>query len=65
MQKEAKLLEKGCQACGKIGVSAIVEVAKKLNFNPVVLDYRTSADASGDVSNVVGYLSVAFMEKEK
>ncbi len=51
---------KECEACGKIGVSAMMEVAKKLNLKPTVLDYRTSADASGDYDRVVGYVSVAY-----
>ncbi len=60
---DPKLLHRGCEACGKIGVEAFLEVAKTHSFSPVVLDYRTSADASGDTSRVVGYLSVAFVEK--
>jgi len=53
-------LHKGCEACGKIGIESILVVASNLNLKPFLLDYRTSADASGDNSQVVGYLSVAF-----
>ena len=53
-------LHKGCEACGKIGVEAMLEAARKMHLKPFILDYRTSADASGDTSRVVGYLSVAF-----
>ncbi len=55
-------LHQGCEACGKIGVEALLLVAKNLNLKPKLLDYRTSADASGDKSKVVGYVSVAFYE---
>ncbi|SFP72785.1 AmmeMemoRadiSam system protein B [Hydrogenimonas thermophila] len=54
-------LHKGCEACGKIGIEAMLMAAKNLNLKPLVLDYRTSADASGDRSQVVGYLSAAFL----
>ncbi len=56
-----KRLHQGCEACGKIGVEALLIVAKEKNLKPRLLDYRTSADASGDESRVVGYLSVAFV----
>ena len=59
---EPSKLHKGCEACGMIGVEAMVLVAKKLNLQPNILDYRTSADAGGDTSRVVGYLSVAFIK---
>lgn len=54
-------LHQGCEACGKIGVEAMLIVAKKENLKPLLLDYRTSADASGDESQVVGYMSAAFV----
>ena len=55
-------LHQGCEACGKIGVEAMLIVAKKDNLKPILLDYRTSADASGDKSSVVGYMSAAFVK---
>ena len=55
-------LHHGCEACGKTGVEAMLIAAKTLNLKPTLLDYRTSADASGDKSQVVGYASVAFHE---
>ncbi len=56
-----ELLHRGCEACGKIGVEAMLIAAKKLHLAPLLLDYRTSADASGDESQVVGYMSAAFV----
>lgn len=55
------MLLNSCEACGIIGVKAIVMAAKKMNLTPRILDYRTSADASGDESSVVGYMSAAFL----
>lgn len=46
-------LNSGCEACGLIGVKALISVAKQTQ----VIDYRTSYDASGDDKRVVGYLS--------
>lgn len=54
------MLHQGCEACGKIGVEAMLGVAKKRNMEAILLDYRTSADASGDSSRVVGYTSALF-----
>lgn len=54
-------LHQGCEACGKIGVEAMLIAAKERGLKPVLLDYRTSADASGDESQVVGYMSAAFV----
>ena len=50
-----------CEACGKIGIEAIIKVAKNLELNSFVLDYRTSADISGDKERVVGYMSALFI----
>ena len=55
-------LSKGCEACGKLGLEAMILDAKARGLKPVLLDYRTSADVSGDKSKVVGYMSAAFVE---
>ncbi len=60
--RDNNLIDQGCEACGMIGVKAILEVAKKLNLNVRVLNYATSADYSGDTSRVVGYVSAAIVE---
>lgn len=53
-------IEKGCEACGLIGIQAIIRVAQRMKLSSKLLDYRTSADASGDKSSVVGYMSAMF-----
>ena len=53
-------LHKGCEACGFKGIEAMIEASKTLKLNSKLLDYKTSADASGDEKSVVGYLSAMF-----
>ncbi len=52
---------KNCEACGKIGISAMIIAAKELGLTPFIVDYRTSADVSGDETQVVGYMSAIFI----
>lgn len=54
------MLNSGCEACGMTGVEAMIISAKKLGLKSKILDYRTSADMSGDESRVVGYVSACF-----
>ena len=58
--EDIALLHRGCEACGKIGVEAMVLAAKRLGLHSKLLDYRTSAWASKDTSRVVGYTSALF-----
>jgi len=53
-------LANGCKACGLTGIQAMILTAKQLKLSSKLLDYRTSADASGDSSSVVGYMSAMF-----
>ncbi len=54
---DSQKLDEGCEACGMIGIKGMIEAAKDLGLKSQVLDYRTSADYSGDSSRVVGYTS--------
>lgn len=54
------LFKRGCEACGKIGIQALILATQKLHLSSKLLDYRTSADTSGDKSSVVGYMSAMF-----
>ncbi len=54
-------LEQGCEACGKIGIKAIIKVAKEIGLKPNILYYNNSAEVNMDESSVVGYLSVQFV----
>ncbi len=62
VNRDNSAIDRGCEACGMIGVKALLDVANKRRFHVKLLDYRTSADASGDLSRVVGYVSAAFFE---
>jgi len=65
VQQDRTLLQKGCEACGMHGVAALLGTTKKLGLQPLLFDYRTSADASGESSRVVGYVSCGFEQKVK
>ena len=54
------LFDQGCEACGITGIKAITKVALDKKLHSGILDYRTSADASGDTQRVVGYMSAVF-----
>jgi len=54
---DVDVLDRGCEACGIIGIKAMIEAARKREWKSTLLDYRTSADASGDTQRVVGYTS--------
>jgi len=58
---DIELLHSGCEACGMIGVEAMMMSAKRLGLDSHIFDYRTSADFSGDTSRVVGYMSACFI----
>ena len=57
VNKNIDSLDKGCEACGMLGIKAMLQVSDKLNLTTKILDYRTSADTSNDQSSVVGYMS--------
>ncbi|WP_296823060.1 AmmeMemoRadiSam system protein B [Sulfurovum sp.] len=57
---DAKILKQGCEACGITGLHAMLLAAKELKLSSKLLDYRTSADATGETKSVVGYMSAMF-----
>ena len=54
-----------CEACGEIGLAAIIDYARRKGWKSKVLDYKTSGDTSGDRSAVVGYASYIFYKEER
>lgn len=50
----------GCEACGRIGVGAMLETARRRRWRPVLADLRNSGDTAGDRNRVVGYASYLF-----
>ena len=63
-KKDMSLFDKGCEACGKIGVKAVISSAIKKGFDTKVLHYCTSYDRTKDASRVVGYTSALIGEQE-
>ena len=59
-ERDSHRIKNGCEACGKTGIEALVKASKSLNLQSELLDYRTSEDASGDTTRVVGYMSAIF-----
>lgn len=55
-KKDLKLFDY-CEACGKVGVKAVINWAIKNDFDTKVLNYCTSAYVTKDESRVVGYTS--------
>jgi len=60
IKEDMDLFDKGCEACGIIGVKALVSVARKMGLKAKLLDYRTSFDVTRDDKSVVGYVSFLF-----
>ena len=56
-KRDVGMLNKGCEACGIVGIKALLYVAQKQQLKSGILDYRTSAETSGNESSVVGYVS--------
>lgn len=50
------------EACGKGPILALLYLAKKQGWKPVLLDLRNSGDITSDKSRVVGYASIGFYD---
>lgn len=50
------------QACGATPINGLLEVARRRNLQPTLLDLRNSGDTAGDRERVVGYAAFAFAE---
>ena len=48
------------EACGLIGILALMEIAARLGWSARVLDYRNSGDTCGGRDQVVGYGAAVF-----
>ena len=56
--------ETGATVCGWGPIVSVIEFAKARGYKPILLDYYTSGDVTGDYSNVVGYASIIFTEQK-
>jgi AmmeMemoRadiSam system protein B len=50
------------QACGAVPINGLLEVARRRNLRPALLDLRNSGDTAGDRTRVVGYAAFMFTE---
>lgn len=51
-------------ACGRNGLLVLLELARRQNWQPVLLHYSNSGDTAGSRDRVVGYTTLAFYEAE-
>ncbi len=51
-------------ACGKIPLQVLMTLARRLDWEPVLLHYANSGDTAGDKGRVVGYAALAFFGDE-
>ena len=59
------LANKNCEACGGGVIVTLMETADIVGKNKAgVLSYTDSGNVSGDISNVVGYLSAVIYGEE-
>lgn len=63
--RKLERFDEGCEACGIIGVKAIVKSALKNNLITKMLHYCTSYDRTNDAKSVVGYTSFLIGEEIK
>jgi hypothetical protein len=76
--EKAKLLDAGCtsaitaldlervaksEACGKIPIMVLVEIARHKGWQAKLIDCRNSGDTAGPPDQVVGYASIAFVSE--
>ncbi len=59
---DVECVEQRVEACGKIGILALMRIAKSKSWKGMFVDYKNSGDTSGDKSRVVGYGCYAFVE---
>jgi len=52
-----------CEACGKIPVMVLMEIAQQKGWKGKLIDYRNSGDTAGSKDQVVGYTSIAFISE--
>lgn len=48
------------QACGRLGIQALLVIAKEKGLKPAIIDLRNSGDTAGSKDQVVGYAAVHF-----
>lgn len=62
-QRPARLINRENSACGKIPILVLLELARRHQWNSVLLHYSNSGDTAGDKDRVVGYAAIAYFEE--
>lgn len=52
-------------ACGKIGIAALMIMAIKHQWKAYLIKYKNSGDTTNNKESVVGYCSIAFFDEKK
>jgi predicted class III extradiol MEMO1 family dioxygenase len=65
LSRDDTRIRREADACGIWPILTINKLANQFNWRPVLVDYRTSAWATGDGSSVVGYASIAYYEPKR
>jgi AmmeMemoRadiSam system protein B/AmmeMemoRadiSam system protein A len=60
-----KLLKSENRACGSNPISVLIHLARRHQWQPLLLHYSNSGDTSGDRSRVVGYAAIAFFGDQR
>jgi MEMO1 family protein len=58
---ETEKIEDG-DACGRLPIKTVMEIARKKGWKAKLLDYRNSGDTTEEKRRVVGYTAIAFYE---
>jgi MEMO1 family protein len=54
-----------CEACGRTGIAALLEIARRQGWQPSLAHYCNSGDTAGDKNRVVGYATYLFYPEQK
>lgn len=53
-----------CEACGIYSITVLMEIARRLNWTPELVEYKNSGDVTGNKSRVVGYAGIVFYQSD-
>ena len=62
-RQSPRLINSENSACGKIPILVLLELARRHQWNSVLLHYSNSGDTAGDKDRVVGYAAIALFEE--
>jgi len=63
LSRDEEKIHQEADACGIWPILTINRLAKKYDWQPKLVDYRTSAEVTGDKNGVVGYGCIGYFER--